>query len=169
MSRKNLIEQIRFLALSCGLSCSNVSHKITNYNTDAYIINISGDLSIIPLITNKKSFEGYEPKTKGRRNKVNIEYVGQGDYCGIQVKSDDDNGRKLILEDFTVSMNSGKWERPSNILNNWRVTKTCLRLGSRIIGKCMMGSTSNSLDKGGDNLKIVLWVRRYKKKRQRTD
>ena len=27
--------------------------------------------------------------------------------------------------------------------------KTCLRLGSKIIGKCMMGSTSNALDKGG--------------------
>jgi len=25
---------------------------------------------------------------------------------------------------------SGKWERPDNILNNWRVTKTTLRLGS---------------------------------------
>ena len=48
---------------------------------------------------------------------------------------------------------SGKWERPDNILNNWRVTKTCLRLGSRIIGKCMMGSTSNSLEKGGGNFK----------------
>ena len=48
---------------------------------------------------------------------------------------------------------SGKWERPDNILNNWRVTKTCLRLGSRIVGKCMMGSTSNALDKGGDNFK----------------
>ena len=46
---------------------------------------------------------------------------------------------------------SGK--RPSNILNNWRVTKTCLRLGSKIIGKCMMGSTSNALDKGGNNFK----------------
>ena len=31
--------------------------------------------------------------------------------------------------------------------------KTCLRLGSKIIGKCMMGSTSNALDKGGDNFK----------------
>ena len=48
---------------------------------------------------------------------------------------------------------SGKWERPDNILNNWRVTKTCLRLGSRIIGKCMMGSTSNSIEKGGGNFK----------------
>ena len=55
---------------------------------------------------------------------------------------------KLLVHD-----ESGKWERPDNILNNWRVTKTCLRLGSRIIGKCMMGSTSNALDKGGENFK----------------
>ena len=55
---------------------------------------------------------------------------------------------KLLIHD-----ESGKWERPTNILNNWRVTRTCLRLGSRIIGKCMMGSTSNALDKGGDNFK----------------
>ena len=50
-----------------------------------------------------------------------------------------------------------KWERPTNILNNWRVTKTCLRLGSRIIGKCMMGSTSNALDKGGENFKKLYY------------
>ena len=46
----------------------------------------------------------------------------------------------------------------SNILNNWRVTKTCLRLGSRIIGKCMMGSTSNALDKGGENFKKLYYA-----------
>ena len=48
---------------------------------------------------------------------------------------------------------SGKWERPENIKNNWRVTKTCLRLGRKIVGKCLMGSTSNSLAKGGQNFK----------------
>ena len=52
---------------------------------------------------------------------------------------------------------SGKWERPDNILNNWRVTKTTLRLGSRIVGKCMMGSTSNALDKGGNNFKKLYY------------
>lgn len=52
---------------------------------------------------------------------------------------------------------SGKWLKPDNILNNWRVTKTCLRLGSRIIGKCMMGSTSNALDKGGENFKKLYY------------
>jgi hypothetical protein len=71
----------------------------------------------------------------------------------IDWKNTGDNsydGEKLAL---LVHDESGKWEKPDNILNNWRVTKTCLRLGSRIIGKCMMGSTSNSLDKGGDNFK----------------
>ena len=71
----------------------------------------------------------------------------------IDWKNTGDNsydGEKLAL---LVHDESGKWERPDNILNNWRVTKTCLRLGSKIVGKCMMGSTSNALDKGGDNFK----------------
>ena len=71
----------------------------------------------------------------------------------IDWKNTGDNsydGEKLQL---LVHDESGKWEKPDNILNNWRVTKTCLRLGSRIIGKCMMGSTSNALDKGGRNYK----------------
>jgi len=60
------------------------------------------------------------------------------------------DGEKLLL---LIHDESGKWDKPENILNNWRVTKTCLRLGSRIVGKCMMGSTSNALDKGGANFK----------------
>ena len=71
----------------------------------------------------------------------------------IDWKNTDDNsydGEKLLL---LVHDESGKWIKPNNILNNWRVTKTCLRLGSKIIGKCMMGSTSNALSKGGDNFK----------------
>ena len=71
----------------------------------------------------------------------------------IDWKNTSDNsydGEKLLL---LVHDESGKWEKPENILNNWRVTKTCLRLGSKIIGKCMMGSTSNALSKGGGNFK----------------
>jgi len=71
----------------------------------------------------------------------------------IDWKNTDDNsydGEKLLL---LVHDESGKWLKPNNILNNWRVTKTCLRLGSKIIGKCMMGSTSNALNKGGEEFK----------------
>ena len=75
----------------------------------------------------------------------------------IDWKNTDDNsydGEKLLL---LVHDESGKWIKPNNILNNWRVTKTCLRLGSRIIGKCLMGSTSNALEKGGNNFKKLYY------------
>ena len=84
-------------------------------------------------IDNKEELEGLDTT-------IDWKNTGDNSYDGVKLK--------LLVHD-----ESGKWERPNNILNNWRVTKTTLRLGSRIIGKCMMGSTSNALDKGGDNFK----------------
>ena len=96
------------------------------------------------------------PASKLTRRKFN-EGVVDEDVAGLDTtidwKNTGDNsydGEKLKM---LVHDESGKWERPDNILNNWRVTKTCLRLGSKIVGKCMMGSTSNALDKGGKNFK----------------
>ena len=96
------------------------------------------------------------PASKFTRKKIEVNEQLE-DIKGLDTtidwKNTGDNsydGEKLSL---LVHDESGKWERPDNILNNWRVTKTCLRLGSRIVGKCMMGSTSNALDKGGDNFK----------------
>ena len=85
------------------------------------------------------------------------EKMGEGLDTTIDWKNTGDNsydGEKLQL---LVHDESGKWERPDNILNNWRITKTCLRLGAKIVGKCMMGSTSNSLAKGGDNFKKLFY------------
>jgi len=96
------------------------------------------------------------PASKLTKRKIESKDKGldlEGLDTSIDWKNTGDNsydGEKLKL---LVHDESGKWERPDNILNNWRVTKTCLRLGSRIIGKCMMGSTSNALDKGGENFK----------------
>lgn len=75
----------------------------------------------------------------------------------IDWKNTDDNSydsEKLVL---LAHDESGKWLKPNNIINNWRVTKTCLRLGKKIVGKCMMGSTSNALSKGGDNFKKLYY------------
>ena len=85
------------------------------------------------------------------------EYSGDGLDTSIDWKNTGDNsydGEKLRL---LVHDESGKWEKPNNILNNWLVTKTCLRLGKKIVGKCMMGSTSNALAKGGDNFKKLYY------------
>tara|TARA_R100000734_G_scaffold11650_2_gene8683 strand:- start:9880 stop:12093 length:2214 start_codon:yes stop_codon:yes gene_type:complete len=100
------------------------------------------------------------PASKFTRRKLEVNEKSEdleGLDTTIDWKNTGDNsydGEKLKL---LVHDESGKWEKPNNILNNWRVTKTTLRLGSRIIGKCMMGSTSNSLDKGGGNFKKLYY------------
>jgi hypothetical protein len=73
----------------------------------------------------------------------------------IDWKNTDDNsydGEKLLR---LLHDESGKWLKPNNIKNNWNVTQTCLRVGSKIIGKCMMGSTCNALAKGGQEFKDI--------------
>ena len=89
--------------------------------------------------------------------KKNMATLGDDSVIGLDTtidwKNTEENsydGEKLL---FLAHDESAKWTKPNNILNNWRVTKTCLRVGSKIIGKCMMGSTSNALSKGGDNYK----------------
>ncbi len=92
-------------------------------------------------LTRRKLDQGQGPEElEGLDTTIDWKNTGDNSYDGEKLK--------LLAHD-----ESGKWERPDNILNNWRVTKTTLRLGSRIVGKCMMGSTSNALDKGGANFK----------------
>ena len=92
-------------------------------------------------LTRRKLDQGENPESiDGLDTTIDWKNTGDNSYDGEKLK--------LLVHD-----ESGKWERPDNILNNWRVTKTCLRLGSKVVGKCMMGSTSNALDKGGKNFK----------------
>ena len=96
-------------------------------------------------LTRRKLDQGENPEElEGLDTTIDWKNTGDNSYDGEKLK--------LLVHD-----ESGKWERPDNILNNWRVTKTCLRLGSRIVGKCMMGSTSNALDKGGKNFKKLYY------------
>ena len=85
-----------------------------------------------------------EDQQQGLDTTIDWKNTGDNSYDGEKLK--------LLVHD-----ESGKWERPDNILNNWRVTKTCLRLGAKVVGKCMMGSTSNALAKGGDNFKKLYY------------
>jgi len=129
---------------------------------------------VVPISSNYPFFfkpvqDGMDkPKTElayrvpaSKITKKNMYESDKSDISGLDTtidwKNTDDNsydGEKLLL---LVHDESGKWIKPNNILDNWRVTKTCLRLGSKIIGKCLMGSTSNALDKGGDNFKKLYY------------
>ena len=97
-------------------------------------------------LTRKKLDEGIASEERqGLDTTIDWKNTGDNSYDGEKLK--------LLVHD-----ESGKWERPDNILNNWRVTRTCLRLGKRIVGKCMMGSTSNALEKGGSNFKKLYYA-----------
>ena len=51
---------------------------------------------------------------------------------------------------------AGKWEKPVDIREAWRIERTCLIVGRRIVGKALVGSTVNPMDKGGEEYK-TLW------------
>tara|TARA_B100000963_G_scaffold52815_1_gene40903 strand:+ start:2748 stop:4856 length:2109 start_codon:yes stop_codon:yes gene_type:complete len=51
---------------------------------------------------------------------------------------------------------AGKWEKPADIREAWRIERTCLIVGRRVVGKALVGSTVNPLDKGGSEYK-KLW------------
>ena len=117
---------------------------------------------VVPIVRNYPFFfkpiqDGMDnPKTElafrvpaSKITRKNMDQEHEDDIDGLDTtidwKNTADNsydGEKLLL---LVHDESGKWLKPENILNNWRVTKTCLRLGSKIVGKCMMGTTSNAL------------------------
>lgn len=51
---------------------------------------------------------------------------------------------------------AGKWEKPVDIREAWRIERTCLIVGKKIIGKALVGSTVNPMNKGGEEYKN-LW------------
>ena len=52
---------------------------------------------------------------------------------------------------------AGKWEKPTDIRDAWRIQRTCLIVGRKIVGKALVGSTVNPMDKGGKEYKD-LWA-----------
>jgi len=50
---------------------------------------------------------------------------------------------------------AGKWERPTDIREAWRIQRTCLIVGRRIVGKALVGSTVNPMDSGGSQYKKI--------------
>ncbi len=52
---------------------------------------------------------------------------------------------------------AGKWERPLDIQDVWRIHRTCLIVGRRVIGKALVGSTVNPMDRGGSQFKKLYY------------
>tara|TARA_R110002020_G_scaffold63770_7_gene169853 strand:- start:4822 stop:6906 length:2085 start_codon:yes stop_codon:yes gene_type:complete len=97
-----------------------------------------------------------EPSKKITKNQKHIE-SSEALNSSIDWKNTGDNsydGEKLRL---LVQDEAGKWTGQNSIKKNWGVTRTCLLLGRRIVGKCMMGSTANKLEDGGAEFKDIFY------------
>ena len=87
--------------------------------------------------TNKASTQGEALNTViNWRNTVNNAYDGERLYI-------------LFLDE------AGKWERPTDIREAWRINRTCLIVGKKIVGTALVGSTVNPMDKGGQQYKDI--------------
>jgi hypothetical protein len=97
-----------------------------------------------------------EPSKKITKNQKHIE-SSEALNSSIDWKNTGDNsydGEKLRL---LIQDEAGKWIGQNSIKKNWGVTRTCLLLGRKIVGKCMMGSTANKLEDGGAEFKDIFY------------
>lgn len=51
---------------------------------------------------------------------------------------------------------AGKWENPMDITEVWRIHRTCLIVGKKVVGKALVGSTVNPLDRGGSKFRKLV-------------
>lgn len=110
--------------------------------------------------TNPETAIKYQvPAAKITRKNMNDVFDEEGISEGLDTVIDwrntADNSYDSEKLKFLVHDESGKWEKPVDITQNWRVIKTCLRVGRKIVGKCMMGSTVNAQKKGGAGFKKI--------------
>lgn len=154
-SKESLANQYNFLCRSLGFK-TTIKKRTSNLNTEYWAIYITGDVKKIPCrVARKITPKEYDRSYASHINKIDIEPIGLGKYYGIQVEADNDDDRRLILEDFTISMNSGKYPTEVKFSEYWSIVKTSHRKGVKITGKSMVVSTVNSLKKGGGEYKKV--------------
>ena len=160
MSRENLIKDIYAVSKSCGLDTSEVSKHLSNHQTPYYSVSITDyTASVMNFIPRKTS----EPtKIQNRRSRISdIKYIGLKEFCGITLKTSDDKKRKIILEDYTLTMNCAKWGKISYIEHLNTMLPTIYR-GGRVTGKCFLGSTFGKLSEGGEDYKTLYYASKVK-------
>lgn len=100
---KKLSEQIHYLCNSLGFRCSMKKFigtiKSRGFSGEYYKLNISGNLSNIPTIIERK--RARDSLKESSMHKISVEPFGIGDYYGITL---DDDGL-FLLKDFTVVHN----------------------------------------------------------------
>ena len=160
ITQKNskLANDIYELAISLGFYASKKIKLATMRRKDGSLyscqvtrVSIYGDIDTIPTkIPYKKAVIS---RTKNRRNPnktgFKIESIGVGDYYGFAV----DKNHLFLLADGTIVHNTVN----ANVSDRWDIVKECFVTGRTVIGKALITTTVEEMDKkGGKNFKL-LW------------
>lgn len=106
--------------------------------------------------TNPRMELAFREPSKRITKKNKTSYSGEALNTIINWKNTTNNaydGEKLHL---LYLDEAGKLEKPADIREMWRIERTCLIVGRKVVGKAMVGSTVNPMDKGGSEYK-ALW------------
>lgn len=163
--REGVSESIALLCRALGFKVTLKEWK-TNFNTKSYRVTISGDgLFKIPCkVVRKQVPKDYKRQYADHINKISIQSIGQGEYYGITLKADNDNDRRLILEDFTLSMNCFKWE-VSPFDKTWDIVKYSLQNKGVIYGKAYLLSTVGEVSEKTVDIAREIWRKSNYEKR----
>jgi len=104
--RKNLAEQVKFLADSLGFRASFVKKKATiksiGYESDVYRVRIVGHLDTIPTLIPRKQARALVSKREHMHTGIKVEFDKVDDYYGFVL----DGNHLFLLEDMTVTHNT---------------------------------------------------------------
>lgn len=162
MSRKDLIEDIYHISKSCGIDTSEVKVKKTNFNTICYTVRITDYDGILNMRVERK--KSNKSKKLDRRSKMDVVPFGFGEYFGITLKTENEDNRNLVLEDYTVSKNCSKWKKPANYEKHWGQISPTFDEGGMIVGKAFIGSTVAAMKDGGSEFKRLYLGSQIKKR-----
>jgi hypothetical protein len=97
-----------------------------------------------------------EPAKKITKNQKHIE-ESEALNSTIDWRNTADNSYDGMKLKLLIHDEAGKWTGQNSIKKNWGVTQTCLLLGRKVVGKCMMGSTANKQQDGGAEFKDIFY------------
>jgi hypothetical protein len=149
MSRLELMEDIYNLVKSLSIPCSEIKHRISNFETDVYSLSLNMNSDIKCRVSRKIHKES---RKNSRRESFNVEYIGVGSYCGITLDSEN----TVVLQDYTVQKNCGKWERPMDYITHLGQIRPTMMPSGKVVGKAFIGSTMGSMVKGGQQFKELI-------------
>lgn len=93
----------------------------------------------------------YGTKSTGLNTPIEVEEYGHGKYYGITLEAEKDEERVLILEDFTLSMNCGKWKKDL-VLDTKGFITPALQAENQKTGWMHFIGTGGAMDQGASDM-----------------